>query len=253
MGEVAGARPRLLDLFCGAGGAAVGYYRAGFDVVGVDINPQPHYPFEFHQGDAMTWPLDGFDAIHASPPCQRFAAAGCNRTLGEKWPDLLTPTRARLVDAGLPYVIENIPTAPMPTATLLCGATFGLPIVRHRLFEIHPGIGLVPSLCRQSRWGRAVGHGPGIYPYGRGSWEAAWRKHVLPVVWPWMTLIEAGQAIPPAYTEFIGGQLLEAVTHFVTHLTEPSRSASLKISCVAKRSAYLGAPFTPARQAGGRC
>lgn len=230
-------KPRLLDLFCGAGGAAMGYHRAGFDVVGVDIEPQPHYPFEFHQGDAIVlldqlaytlhskpspegrwvgtdafpWAHGRIEAIHASPPCQRFAAAGCDRTLGEEWPDLLTPTRARLVDAGLPYVIENIPTAPMPTATLLCGATFGLPIVRHRLFEIHPSIGLVPSLCRQSRWGRAVGHGPGFFPYGKGSWEAAWRKHVLPVVWPWMTLTEAGQAIPPAYTEFIGAQMLAAL------------------------------------------
>jgi DNA (cytosine-5)-methyltransferase 1 len=99
-------RPRLLDLFCGAGGAAMGYHRAGFDVVGVDIAPQPHYPFEFHQGDAMTWPLDGFDAIHASPPCQAYSSMG-NRGRRPA-PDLLALTIARLRAHGAPFVVENV-------------------------------------------------------------------------------------------------------------------------------------------------
>lgn len=200
---------RLLDLFCGAGGAAMGYHRAGFDeIVGVDIVDQPRYPFTFVQADAMTYPLEGFDAIHASPPCQAFAEAGCDRKLGAAHPDLLTPIRDRLAASELPYVIENIPTAPMPEAFVLCGATFGLPIVRHRKFETRPRILLVPSICKQRTFGRAVDHGPGMYPYARGSWESGWRDHVLPVVWPWMTLSDAGQAIPPAYTEYIGRQLL---------------------------------------------
>lgn len=210
MGELRGKsarKPLLLDLFCGAGGAGMGYHRAGFDVVGVDIAPQPRYPFTFHQADAMAFPLDGFDAIHASPPCQRFAVAGTTRALGEAHPDLLTPTRARLRAWGGPYVVENVPNAPMPTAVLLCGSTFGLPIVRHRLFEIEPPT-LVPSLCHQKRFARSVDHGAGFYPYARGTWEPAWREHVLPSVWPWMTLAEAGQAIPPAYTEHIGRHLL---------------------------------------------
>lgn len=203
-------RPRLLDLFCCAGGAAVGYHRAGFDVVGVDINPQPNYPYEFHQADALTYPLDGFDVIHASPPCQAYAETAMTRKRTDH-PDLLDPVRERLTAAGVPYVIENIATAPMPTGILLCGSTFGLPIVRHRRFEIQPDPGLAPSLCHQTSHGRATDHGPGYYPYAHGSWAAAWREHVLPVVWPWMTIDEAGQAIPPAYTEWIGLYLLDHI------------------------------------------
>jgi len=213
-------RPRLLDLFCGAGGASMGYHRAGFDVVGVDIEPQPHYPFEFWQADALEvladladngyahWigALSDYAVIHASPPCQRFAGTYQDHS---HHPDLLTPTRESLKATGLPYVIENIPTAPMPTGLLLCGATFRLPIIRHRRFEISPDPGLMPSLCPQHRHGRGVTHGVGFYPYARKSWEDAWRQYVVPVVWPWMTLDEAGQAIPPAYTEHIGAQLLE--------------------------------------------
>jgi DNA (cytosine-5)-methyltransferase 1 len=104
-------KPRLLDLFCGAGGAAMGYSRAGFEVVGVDINLQPHYPFEFHQADAMTYPLDGFDVIHASPPCQAYtrkaASWGRARNHWLEHPDLLGPTRELLIATGLPYVIET--------------------------------------------------------------------------------------------------------------------------------------------------
>jgi DNA (cytosine-5)-methyltransferase 1 len=114
----ASVKPRLLDLFCGAGGCSVGYHRAGFEVVGVDINPQPNYPYEFHQADAMTYPLDGFDAIHASPPCQAHSAMSVMWNAREH-PDLVAATRARLVATGLPYVIENVASSrrrsPQPT------------------------------------------------------------------------------------------------------------------------------------------
>lgn len=200
--------PRLLDLFCGAGGAAVGYHRAGWDVVGVDIEPQPNYPFEFIQCDALDalvgqgW---AYDAIHASPPCQRWL--GVPKALGEdEYPDLLAPTRDLLVATGLPYVIENVPGAPLD-GFVLCGTTFGLPIVRHRRFEVSPPIGLVPSSCHQSSFGRGTEH-PGAYPFAHGAWRPAWREHVLPAVWPWMSLEESHDAIPPAYTEFIGAELL---------------------------------------------
>jgi len=207
------SRPLLLDLFCGAGGAAMGYYRAGFDVVGVDIKPQPHYPFPFVQGDALTIQEHGSflrdaDAIHASPPCQRWL--GVPKALGEDYPDLLTPTRTLLRATGRPYIIENVPGAPLD-GFILCGSTFGLPVIRHRRFETNLDIGLVPSMCQQSSWARATGHAA-TYPFAHGAWRLAWKSHVIPLVWPWMTLEETHDAIPPAYTQFIGEQLLEHLT-----------------------------------------
>lgn len=205
------SRPVLLDLFCGAGGAAMGYHRAGFDVVGVDIKPQPHFPFEFIQADALTFPLDGFDAIHASPPCQRWSKAGASRAIGDGHPDFLTPTRERFKAQHRPWVIENITGAPMPDAFVLCGQTFGLPIIRHRQFETSLGFMLVPHACPQSKFANAGGRHPGTFPYAQKTWAPAWRQHVIPIVWPWMTIEEAGLAIPPAYTEWIGTQLLRAM------------------------------------------
>src|SRR6516225_5115116 len=126
-GDAVDTRPRLLDLFCGAGGAAMGYHRAGFDVTGVDITDQPRYPFEFIQADAMTFALDGFDAIHASPPCQDHsalsAAAGKH---GTGW--MLPATLARLAQAGVPWIVENVAGAGdvMAGSVVLCGTEFGL-------------------------------------------------------------------------------------------------------------------------------
>ena len=215
-------KPRLLDLFCGAGGAAMGYSRAGFEVVGVDILPQPNYPFRFIQGDAVealrhmgdaelsVWGdvTLRFDAIHASPPCQRWL--GVPGALGEaEYPDLIGPTRELLQATGLPYVIENVPGAPLD-GFVLCGSTFGLPVVRHRRFEVYPDIGLVPSTCHQGSFERGTEH-DGTHPFAHGAWRPAWRENVLPTVWPWMTLEESHDAIPPAYAEFIGAQLLEHV------------------------------------------
>jgi DNA (cytosine-5)-methyltransferase 1 len=189
----------------------MGYHEAGFDVVGVDIEPQPHYPFEFVQADATEvlsrwmWPHP-FQAIHASPPCQAHTGVPNRR----EHPDLIPPTRAALEVTGLPWVMENVPGAEMGSAIMLCGATFGLPIIRHRLFESSFPM-MAPSTCRARSTLRATSHGPGFYPFARKSWRPAWRQHVMPVIWPWMTLEETHQAIPPAYTEFIGSQLLEAL------------------------------------------
>ena len=150
--------------------------------------------------------LAQFDLIDASPPCQLFSegAPGRKRDSHE---DLLTPTRELLKASGKPYVIENVATAPMPTSILLCGSTFDLPLIRHRRFEVNPDLGLVPSLCPQSRYARGVAH-KGRYGYGHGNWGPSWRKYVLPVVWPWMTVEESGQAVPPPYTQWIAEQLL---------------------------------------------
>jgi DNA (cytosine-5)-methyltransferase 1 len=205
-------RPLFLDLFCGAGGAAMGYHQAGFDVIGVDIKPQPHYPFPFIQRDVFELELDpeshwtqSFVAIHASPPCQRWLGVPFAR--GESYPDLIGSTRDLLRQTGLPYVIENVPGAPLD-GFVFCGSTFDLPVVRHRRFEVRPDIGMVPSMCRQKSWRRGTEH-RGAYPFAHGAWRPAWRKYVMPEVWPWMTLEETHDAIPPAYTQFIGEQLLE--------------------------------------------
>lgn len=207
-------QPRGLDTYCKAGGATRGYQLAGAYMVGVDTEPQPNYcGEEFIQADAIEVLADqeflaGFDFIHASPPCQRFAGTYQDHS---HHPDLLTPTRELLKAIGKPYVIENIPTAPMPTGILLCGATFGLPTIRHRRFEVYPDPGLVPSLCPQRKHGRGVTHGPGFYPYARKRWEANWDRYVLPVLWPWMTRDESGQAVPPPYTEFLAKFMFAAL------------------------------------------
>jgi len=216
-------KPRLLDLFCGAGGAAVGYARAGFEVVGVDIEPQPHYPFEFHQGDAMTWPLDGFDAIHASPPCQ-FASAASHVWNGrrarpeERHPNLIPATRIRLDATGLPYVIENVPRAKrwLVNPLMLCGSMFETRVYRHRLFECHPPIYFPPMSCNHS-FAMPASKGayhvldddhPFITAVGHNFAAESGRRAMLI---DWMTRDEMAQAIPPAYTEWIGAHLLASL------------------------------------------
>jgi DNA (cytosine-5)-methyltransferase 1 len=207
------ARPRLLDLFCGAGGAAMGYHRAGFDVTGVDNRPQPRYPFTFHRGDAMTWPLDGFDAVHASPPCQDHSDLRSRAGIhGTGW--MLSATLDRLAASGIPWVVENVPGAPMPGALLLCGAAFGLGVDgyalrRHRLFL--SDVWLMGPGC-------ACGDSPVLGVYGTGGGgrmtrgvKADIRQARLLIDCPWMTTAELSQAIPPAYTEHVGLQMLAAL------------------------------------------
>lgn len=197
--------PVLLDLFCGAGGAAVGYFRAGFEVVGVDINPQPHYPFRYIQADVMTLDLDrfDFDAVHASPPCQAYSRA---RVLHKNTHlDFLTPTRARLIETGKPWVIENVPGAPMRADYVLCGSMFGLPrLVRHRWFETSWGGFQLAQMCRHDfKRVKVFGH-----PNYRNGLKADWAA-ALGI--DWMTGHEMAQAIPPAYTEYIGHELVQSI------------------------------------------
>lgn len=164
-------RPRLVDLFCGAGGASKGYDLAGFEVVGVDLYPQPNYPFEFHQADALTFDLDGFDYAHASPPCQ-FATAYRRRIDHvKKSPNLIPATRARI--AHLPYVIENVATAraELKDPLQLCGSSFGLDVRRHRLFESNMDLSAPAVRSRLADPSVPAGHQPHQPPLhcrGRG-------------------------------------------------------------------------------------
>ena len=197
---------RILDLFCGAGGAAMGYHLAFPDaeIVGVDINPQPNYPFTFVQADAMTYPLDGFDFIHASPPCQRHSQMSqCRPGLADKYPDLIAATRERLDANGAPYVIENVPGAPLIDPVELCGQMFGLRLYRHRLFECSFPVPLTM-------------HPPHTIPASKaGHWKPGTIMSVAGHVSPmsearaamgidWMTRDELSESIPPAFTRYIG-------------------------------------------------
>lgn len=231
-------RPLLLDLFCGAGGAAMGYSRAGFDVIGIDHKPQPRYPFRFLQADLTEGiPWDALKetfgitpgdvaAYHASPPCQRYA--GITKTAGNQnnHPDLVGVTRDYLKQLSKPYVIENVPEAPLQDALMLCGTMFGLLVIRHRLFEVAPTLpyfhhppcqhirktvttGRRPD--REKHYHTVVGH----YP------DHEFAKEAMGI--DWMTRNELKEAIPPAYTEYIG-------RHLIAHLErQPAPSGGERV------------------------
>lgn len=201
---------RLLDLCCGAGGAAMGYFRAGFtDIVGVDLHPQPHYPFQFIRADALTYPLEGFDAIHVSPPCQAFSNA--QRIQGRSHPDLVVRLRVRLKASGKPYVIENVVGAPLHQPLTLCGQMFGLDLYRHRIFETS-WLMHVPAHAAhdrpQTKMGRPPKPGEILQVVGNFS-GVRQAKRAMGI--DWMVRDELREAIPPAYTEFIGRQLLRQI------------------------------------------
>jgi len=238
------SRPRTLDLYSCAGGAGVGYHRAGFDVYGVDINPQPNYPFAFHQGDALevlsrlysgssvefahpdgrkeSLTLADFDVVHASPPCQSYLNLGAvNRALGRTYDhaDLIDVTRDLIVASGKPYVIENVADArkQLIDPVRICGTGLGRPLRRHRLFESN--VSLVGISCEHKRFTEKK-YWTGWRPKGEHRLStvvqvygnAGGREH-----WPaamgidWMTADEMCEAIPPSYTEHLGSQLLAAI------------------------------------------
>lgn len=210
-------RPQLLDVFCGAGGSAKGYHDAGFDVLGVDSAPQPNYPYPFVQADALDYIRRygyAFDVIHASPPCRDHtpltSVAG---TDGTAW--LLPATRALLDWAGKPYVIENVPGAPIRRDITLCGGMFGLRVYRHRWFEANwpmsapthpPHLVKTATKQRMLRWEQ--GWNISVTGDGPGSSIASIAMGI-----DWMIGNELSQAIPPAYTEHIGRQLLAQIGH----------------------------------------
>lgn len=219
-------KPRCLDLFCGAGGAAKGLQRAGFYVVGVDIKAQPHYcGDEFYQGDAMTFPLEGYDCYWASPPCQAYSRLRHLPWLKDKvyWRSV-PPTRERLYSTGKPWVMENVEDcSDMPDSIILCGQMFQLPVFRHRRFQSHPFLTLQPphekhnGVCAHghaSMGKRYASSHVGVKEISRTSMAG----HATGMASPgdalgidWMTRDELAQAIPPAYSEYLGRYMMQAV------------------------------------------
>ena len=212
-------RPRLLDLFCGAGGAAAGYHRAGFEVVGVDVRPQPHFPFEFVCADVMDLPpafLASFDAIHASPPCQAYTVLA-RRHPDRAYPRLVEAVREALRASGRPYVIENVAGAPLLDPVVLCGTMFpGLRVLRHRLFEAsfpltppaHGAHPLVHTLDRRKgHYGKTDEWRDFVQVTGGGNCTLAAARDAMGI--DWMTKGEINQSIPPAYTEWVGRRLAD--------------------------------------------
>ena len=202
----------------------MGYSQAGFDeIVGVDIEPQQNYPFEFRQGDISKWTTleyilgdEGFDLIHASPPCQAFTVYGNNKGhVRDDHPDLIEPTRKLLQASGVPYVMENVPGAPLEATFQLCGTSLGIEVRRHRLFEASFPV-LAPP-CYHARFTERKYPGSSNRPNGRtvmnvGEWRVPFETQKEVMEMPWVTdLREIAEAIPPRYTKFIGEQFLSLV------------------------------------------
>jgi DNA (cytosine-5)-methyltransferase 1 len=207
----------MLDLFCKAGGASMGYYRAGFEVTGIDIKNQKRYPFEFIKADAVEVLKDidylkSFDVLVGSPPCQTHSITQHLRNAQGKSTDkidLIPETRAGFIASGKPYVIENVPGAPLLNPLTLCGSSFGLKVRRHRLFESN--ILLTGITCNHKEQGKPVGI------YGSMRDEIPGGGHTAKTIEQareamgidWMLWGDLVEAIPPAYTEFIGNQIIE--------------------------------------------
>lgn len=259
-------KPLLIDLCCGAGGAAAGYAKTGFEIKGFDVKPQPRYPFAFKQANVLDIDLPDADCYHASPPCQLFCIGTKKyRNMGKQYPDVLTPLRQKLLKTGKPFIIENVPGAPIRKDVVLCGEMFGLRVIRHRIFEMHGFTVLQPPHMKHKTslrdgtavgaidsngtfymvgkdgykgkyaefkqrynsavysgqpggWGKSkeerrasyyatvAGHGGDSFSYLLHEWQKAMGID-------WMNKRELTQAIPPAYTEYIGRQL---IAHWIT-------------------------------------
>ena len=220
------SRPKLLDLFCGAGGAAVGYHRAGFDVVGVDSQKQPKFPFRFIHADAMSLDpsfLASFDVIHASPPCQAYSDLAARNGNADDWPRLIEPVRRMLAATGKLYIIENVEGAPLRNYVVLCGTMFpGLRVIRHRLFETNffvltPPHGRHPLVHthdkRKRHYGKTNEWTDYVTVTGGGNSTIAAARDAMGI--DWMTKREINEAIPPAYAEHVGKYAMMAIASVV--------------------------------------
>lgn len=214
-------KPILLDTFCKAGGASMGYYNAGFDVVGVDKDPQPNYPFEFIQADAIEFLYargNEFDVCGASPPCQKYSkSTAVAKSRGKTYPDLVPATRVALIKTGRPYIIENVPQAPVRPDVILTGNMFGLPIIRKRHFETSFFMFTLPLIPEFRKVGEELASIFGKCSSDRAPFDRlgcktireSWAK-AMGINWH-MTEAELSEAIPPAYTEFIGRALMQTL------------------------------------------
>jgi len=216
-------KPRLLDLFCCAGGASTGYARAGFEVVGVDIERQPHYPFPFIRCDVLDMDprfLATFDVIAASPPCQSYTDLARRNNTVHKHPRLIEPVRAMLKSVGRPYIIENVEGAPLLNPVVLCGTMFPpLRVLRHRLFECSfpvqtPPHGKHPLVHthdrRKNHFGKTDEMRDFVQVTGGGNCTIKAASDAMGI--NWMTKAEINEAIPPHYTEFLGRAALAHIT-----------------------------------------
>jgi DNA (cytosine-5)-methyltransferase 1 len=207
-------RPRAADLFCGAGGASKGLHLAGFDVEGWDIAPQKNYPYKFHLADALEADLSGFDFVWASPPCQEYSVASRPwRLQGREYKDLIAATRAKLEASGKPWIMENVPGAPMRCDVMLCGSMFGLPLVRHRIFETNwPDLFLTNPCQHPEVPVCVVGHGTPSWARrknGEKNFTIKERHEAMGI--DWMNRNELSQAVPPAYSEFLARPIVRAL------------------------------------------
>ncbi len=183
----------------------MGLHRAGFDVVGFDTAPQPRYPFEFHQQDALTVDLSGFDAVWASPTCQAYSVVSAVRP-EYNYPDLIAPTRQKLNHSGKEWLIENVPGAPLDAGLMLCGSMFGLRVKRHRLFEASYTLGFPPFSCNHRR-------NTFLDMYSSGARRRGTERQycdAMGVTWAPVTV--ATESIPPAYSEYLGRQLMAVLS-----------------------------------------
>lgn len=202
---------KALDLFCCAGGAGMGLHRAGYDVVGVDINPQPHYPFPFLQADVMRLNWDGFDLIWASPPCQRYSCLTGTQHR-DNHPDLLPLILTRLRGQDTPYIVENVAGAQryMRNPIMLCGSMFGLRVQRHRWFEIgNTDAFFLTPMCDHSQPPILVSGVTRRLENGKRR-EHSKAEKTAAIGIDWMILKELDEAIPPAYAEFLARQISRA-------------------------------------------
>ena len=203
-------KPRALDLFCGQGGASAGLYNAGFEVEGVDIEPQPRYPFKFHRADALQFPLESFDLIWASPPCQ-FGSEATPTEHRAKHRNLIPAIRERLEASGIPYIIENVEGARshLRQPIKLCGSMFGLKTFRHRYFETKPFLTTLTPPCAHSFRPLLVTTA-GANSRRIGNFKSTKNAPEAYGI-DWMSADGLKEAMPPAYSEFLGRQMLAII------------------------------------------